>query len=126
MIFPTYGYHSIKMMGPILLVKIYSSKKMCEFSELSTITVDPPESNTTGSGDLTTEESMWHSLYFEILQNKKGVFLVWPLGGFLPALQLSLLEFGFPLLVLDFYLGKVSCWYPKAFELGFEYPGDPV
>ena len=60
------------MMGPILLVKIYSSKKMCEFSELSTITVDPPESNTTGSGDLTTEESMWHSLYFEILQNKKG------------------------------------------------------
>ena len=49
---------------------------------------------------------MWDILYFEIVHKTKGVFLVWPLGGLYLAFQLSILEFGFSLLVLIFFLAK--------------------
>ena len=67
---------------------------LCPFSEIvflweilcigivSTITVEPLESNTTCSGYSNIEDSMWHILSFEIVSNTKGLFLVWPLGGF--------------------------------------------
>ena len=62
-------------------------------SELSTMTDDPSESNTTCSEDTTLEESMWHILSFQIMQKKKGLFLVWPLRGIFLELQLGLIEF---------------------------------
>ena len=65
--------------------------------------VDPSESNPTCYEDSTLEESMWHTLSFDIVHIKKGMFLVWPLGGFFIASQLGLLYFGFYLLVLIFF-----------------------
>ena len=70
------------------------------------MTVEPSESNKTCSDDSTLEESIFHILSFEIVQKKKGLFLVWTLGGFFLAFQLSLLEFGFSVLVLNFCLEK--------------------
>ena len=40
------------------------------------------------------------------LCRKKGIFLVWPLGGFFLAFQIILLGFVFSLLVLHFYIVK--------------------
>ena len=93
-------------MWSILSVIMSSSDHMWAFTELSNITYDPPESNPTCSKDSTLEEIMWNIISFEILQKTKGLYLVWHLGGFFIALQLSLLEFGFSLLVLSFCLSK--------------------
>ena len=91
-------------MGYILSVDMSSSEKMCTLAELSTITIDPSESNPTCSDSYTLEESMWHILYFEILQKKKGLFLVWHWGGFFIGFQLGSLEFGLSLLIMHFCL----------------------
>ena len=93
-------------MGYIFSVNIYSSDKMFSLAELSTITVDPSESNPTCYEDSTIEESMCNILSFGILQKIKGLFLVWPLGGLFLASHLGLLEFEFYLLVLHFCLEK--------------------
>ena len=77
---------------------------MFSLAELSTITVDPSESNTTCSEDSTIEESIWYILPYESVQNKKGLFLVWPLGVVFLTLQMGLLEFGLSLLVMIFFL----------------------
>ena len=78
-------------MGSILSVNMSSSEKICALEELSTTTFEPSESNPTCSKDSTLEESMWNILLFEKFQNTKGIFLVWPLGGFFLAFKLSLL-----------------------------------
>ena len=70
------------------------------------MTVDPSDTNPTGSEDSTLEDIMWQIQYFEILQKTKGLFLVWTLGLFFLALQMSFLEFGFSILVLQFFLAK--------------------
>ena len=44
--------------GSILLVNIYSSEKMCALAELSTMTIDPAESNPNCSGEYALEVSM--------------------------------------------------------------------
>ena len=69
--------------------------------ELSTITVDLLEYDKTCYDYYTLEETMWNILSFEIIQKTKGLFLVWTLGGFLLAFQMSLLEF--ELFLLDLY-----------------------
>ena len=43
---------------------------------------------------------------FDIVQKTKGLFLVWPFGGFFLAFQLGFLEYGLSLLVLHFCLEK--------------------
>ena len=70
------------------------------------MTDDSSESKPNCSEDYTLEESMWHTLVFEIAHKKKGIFLVWPLGGFVLSFQLCLLKFRFPLLVLHFFLAN--------------------
>ena len=67
------------------------------------MTYDPYELNTTFSEYSTHEESTWHVLTFEMLHKIKGLFLVWPLGGFFIAFQLGLIEFGFSLLGIHFF-----------------------
>ena len=49
---------------------------------------------------------MWHILSFEIVQKKKGLFLVWPLGELFFAFQLSLICFELSFLVLQFCISK--------------------
>ena len=79
------------MMVPILSLKISSSDQMRALVELSNMTDDPSDSNPKFSEDSTLEESIWHILYFEIVQKTKGLFLVWPLGGLFLAFQMGLL-----------------------------------
>ena len=95
-----------EIMGYILSVNIYSSENMCSLVDLSTINDDPSESNSTYSEDPTLEDSMWYILSFEIVQKRKGIFLVRPLGVFFLALHIGLLEFGFYLLVLHSFLAN--------------------
>ena len=47
---------------------------------------------------------------------KKDIFLVWPLGAFFLAFQMSLLEFGSYILVLHFSF-KFSFWHPYPIDL---------
>ena len=101
---PCIGANSLAIMVSIFSLNMYSSEHMWTFAQLSTITDDPSESNPTCSEDYTLEESMCHILSFKIMQKIKGLFLMWPLRGFYIALQLSLLEFVFSLLVLIFFL----------------------
>ena len=55
------------------------------------MTDEPSHSNTTCSEYFTPEESMWNILSFDIVHNTNGIFLVWPLGGFVFAFQLGLI-----------------------------------
>ena len=86
---------------------------------------DTSESNPTFDEYYTIEEIIWLILHFEITQNTKGIYLVWPLGDFFPVFQLGLLEFGFYHLVLHFFC-KVSCWHPWKFDHDIEYTGEPM
>ena len=87
-------------MGYIFSVNISPSGQICALEELSTMAVEPSESNPTCSEYSTLEDSMWHILSFEIVQKTKALFLVWTLGGLYLAFQLILLEFGLSLLVV--------------------------
>ena len=96
----------------ILSIKISSSDHICSISELSTITVDTSESNPMFSENLTLEEILFHILYFDIVLYKKGVFLVWLLGGgVLSSNWISLILVYPPSSVIFFFksdVGKVS------------------
>ena len=100
--FPPIVANPVEIMNYILSVNMSSSEKICALAELPTMTVETSESNKTCYEYFTLEDSMWHILSFEILQNTKGLFLVLPLGVFFLVFQLGLLEFGFYLLVLNF------------------------
>ena len=103
-IFYTYICHSIRNDGLYLVSEhVFLWENMC-MVKLSTMTVDPWESNETCYDYSTLEESMWHFISFEILHNTKGLFLVWPLGGLFLEFQLGLVEFLLYLLVLIFFL----------------------
>ena len=106
-------------MGYILSVNMSSSEKMCSLTELSTMNFDTSESNKNCSENSTIEEIMWYILSFEIMQNTKGLFLVWPLGEFFIAFKLGFLEFGLYLLVLHFCLAKSVFGTLIHFSLNF-------
>ena len=92
------------MMDSILSVNMYSYENICAFSELSTITMEPPESNPIYYEDSTFEEIIQHIVSFGNLQYAKGIFLVFPLGGFFLTFQLVLFDFGLYPLVLHLVL----------------------
>ena len=75
----------LEMMGSILSVNTSSSEQMWELVELSTMTDDPSDSNPTCSENYHLEDSMWHILYYEIVQKKMICFCV-SFGMFLSCL----------------------------------------
>ena len=79
---------------------------MCALVELSNITYDPLESNKTSSEDSTLEYSTWHILFFNIVQKTKGLFWCGLWGVLFLAFKLSLLEFGFFLLIMNYFITK--------------------
>ena len=56
----------------------------------------------------TIDQSICHILFVEILQSKKGLFLVRSCGSFFLTFQLCLYDFGLSLLVLNFCLEELS------------------
>ena len=70
------------------------------------MTDDPSWSNPFFSEDSTLEDSMCNILSFKIVHLKKGLILVWPLGGLFLSFQKRILEIGLSLLVLHFCLEK--------------------
>ena len=102
--FPYIVATPLEIMGSILSVNMSSSEKIFALEELSTMIVDPSESNPTFSEYYTLEESMWHIISFEILYNTKGLFLLWTLGGLFIAFQMGLLYFVLSLQVMHFCL----------------------
>ena len=93
-------------MDSILSVNMSYSEQMCALAEWWTMTVDPSESNITCCKNYTIEEIMWNIQSFEKFHKKKGMFLVWSLGGLFLAFQLGLIEFVLSLLDTNVCLTK--------------------
>ena len=110
----------LERMGSILLVNMSSSENIWAFLELSIISYDPSESNLTCSDDSTLEESMWHVIFFEIVQKTKGLFFgvdFWRLLSCLPTANTLI----FILCPGSSFLScKVNCWHFYPIELDFE------
>ena len=92
------------MMGFILSLNMYSSDQMFPFANLSTMNVEPPESNKICSMNYSHEESMWRIISFDTLQQTKSLFVVLHLGVFFFAFKLVFNNFGLYLLVFIFCL----------------------
>ena len=116
---------SLERTGYILSVKMSSSELMRVFSEFSTMTDDPSDSNPTCSEYSTHEESLYHILSFEIVQKKGSIFGV-AFGRLLPFLPTELTLIWMIPPGDEFLSCKVSCWPPYPIWVYFEYHGAPL
>ena len=106
------------MMDSILSVNMYYSEKMRALVDLSNMTVDPSDSNSTCSEDSNHEEIMWHIQSFEKIQKEWSVILcgLWEASFFSSDWVYLNLDYNSWLCFLSC---KVIFWHPYPFDINF-------